>query len=484
MKYGRWVAVTGMIAIAAPAALANPMQNHPDTEQKLCPIHPPVVGDPDVWIQNPVPMIMAGDQTGSPPDSPTNRVDANISSSPFAGVAHLTLGGAAACTGTPISRFHIVSAGHCVDFDDNGTNDIGTNVVIRFNYSGSGSTIIGSGSIASVDVHPDYTGFSNPTVNDDLIIITLNEPLPNFIPIYPVFTGLQTQGQVITMVGYGRTGFGDVGDTIGGNSSIKRVGQNTVELLFDNDDPGGAMVKEIFEYDFDGPTNGTNCFGGPGTLGNDIESSVGSGDSGGPSFVQVGDELRLWGVNTFGVACIAPPPLFGSIGGGMLVTGYLDWISGFIPPSPFDMIEPADETAGVDVAPLLDWERADFASSYTVRIATDANMFNVVYEETVSGVANHQWQMPVGELGGDTEYYWVAIANNSNGSTDADDGPYMFVTVANGDLNGDGVINGTDLAILLSVWGSNGSGTGADLNGDGIVNGADLATMLASWTTA
>lgn len=50
-----------------------------------------------------------------------------------------------------------------------------------------------------------------------------------------------------------------------------------------------------------------------------------------------------------------------------------------------------------------------------------------------------------------------------------------------GDLNGDGVVNGTDLAILLSVWNTSGSGTGADLNGDGMVNGADLAALLSVW---
>ena len=46
------------------------------------------------------------------------------------------------------------------------------------------------------------------------------------------------------------------------------------------------------------------------------------------------------------------------------------------------------------------------------------------------------------------------------------------------DLNGDGVVNGADLAILLIQWGADGS---ADFNGDGVVNGADLATLLASW---
>lgn len=46
------------------------------------------------------------------------------------------------------------------------------------------------------------------------------------------------------------------------------------------------------------------------------------------------------------------------------------------------------------------------------------------------------------------------------------------------DLNGDGVVDGSDLGDLLSQWGSAGS---ADLNGDGIVDGSDLGDLLAFW---
>lgn len=47
-----------------------------------------------------------------------------------------------------------------------------------------------------------------------------------------------------------------------------------------------------------------------------------------------------------------------------------------------------------------------------------------------------------------------------------------------GDLNGDGVVDGADLAALLAQWGTDGP---ADLNDDGVVDGADLAAMLANW---
>lgn len=47
------------------------------------------------------------------------------------------------------------------------------------------------------------------------------------------------------------------------------------------------------------------------------------------------------------------------------------------------------------------------------------------------------------------------------------------------DLNGDGLVNGADVGLLLAQWG--GPGT-ADFNGSGTVNGADLGIMLVEWT--
>lgn len=48
-----------------------------------------------------------------------------------------------------------------------------------------------------------------------------------------------------------------------------------------------------------------------------------------------------------------------------------------------------------------------------------------------------------------------------------------------GDLDGDGAVGQTDLAILLGAWGTGGAG---DLNGDGTVGSADLAILLGAWS--
>ena len=47
------------------------------------------------------------------------------------------------------------------------------------------------------------------------------------------------------------------------------------------------------------------------------------------------------------------------------------------------------------------------------------------------------------------------------------------------DLDGDGVVGGSDLSMVLGGWGT--SDPQADLDGNGIVQGADLAIVLGAW---
>lgn len=51
------------------------------------------------------------------------------------------------------------------------------------------------------------------------------------------------------------------------------------------------------------------------------------------------------------------------------------------------------------------------------------------------------------------------------------------------DLDGDGVVGGSDLGLMLAGWGACSSPPcAADLNGDGIVDAADLGVLLAAWS--
>jgi hypothetical protein len=55
-------------------------------------------------------------------------------------------------------------------------------------------------------------------------------------------------------------------------------------------------------------------------------------------------------------------------------------------------------------------------------------------------------------------------------------GPWSVVPSP--DLDGDGSVNGLDLGILLSGWGS----AQGDIDGDGTIDGSDLGILLGSWT--
>lgn len=66
-----------------------------------------------------------------------------------------------------------------------------------------------------------------------------------------------------------------------------------------------------------------------------------------------------------------------------------------------------------------------------------------------------------------------SLDGNNNGVPDSCD-------VCPPDFNADGIINATDLSVLLASWGAC-SGCPTDLNGDCIVDAADLSMILACW---
>ena len=131
------------------------------------------------------------------------------------------------------------------------------------------------------------------------------------------------------MVGYGGYGDGTSPTLLAGPSpSIKRVGQNQIDLLFPDDDTPSSGKAEVFVFDFDGPTAATNVMGGL-TLGANVESGYAVGDSGSPVFINDNGIWKLAGIGAFNGNPPSVPgnPLqFGAIGGGILVAPYVDWI--------------------------------------------------------------------------------------------------------------------------------------------------------------
>jgi len=86
-----------------------------------------------------------------------------------------------------------------------------------------------------------------------------------------------------------------------------------------------------------------------------------------------------------------------------------------------------------------------------------------------------------------TMHHYRVLATGNDGAA-AFTGDLMFTTTAGGgsgglgDMNGDGLVNVTDLSLFLGRW--NSTDPVADFNDDNTVGVADLSILLANWTPA
>jgi hypothetical protein len=252
---------------------------------------------------------------GAAPDSPAARVDANTKDSPWAGVVVVRTSGV--FSGVAVSPRHILTAAHVAG----GAKDNPASVTIVLNYGADESHSL---AVTKADVFP-----TNSFPYDDLVLLTLAEPLPEGVPIYPINDLPPEPGKTgLILVGYGASGNGDAGASVGGSASVKRVGENMLDGLTASVDQSGRR-SSFYLYDFDGP-EGNSQMGGP-TLGNTRETMVGSGDSGSPAFSLIKGYRALTGINTFATPLNSGKALnfsFGQGGGGMLLADprFLQWL--------------------------------------------------------------------------------------------------------------------------------------------------------------
>jgi len=254
--------------------------------------------------------IMAGGETDLPTDTPSARLDTTGQFS-FVGALSISNGSQTfKGSAVALSREWVLTAGHNADLNDDGVAD--TDCSASLNLPG-----LGTFGVAYAVINPKFTGFGNPTINDDLALFRLSTPLPETL-VFPTFNSGAGIGSELTLVGFGRSGYGSYGYTTQASLTDRRFGENVIDS-FSMDDEGGGFA-EVFRYDFDAPATTGQA---DGSLGNPFETIIGPGDSGGPALLQLGASWDVVGINTFTEGYGG---LFGDTGGGVLIAPYRDWI--------------------------------------------------------------------------------------------------------------------------------------------------------------
>lgn len=275
-----------------------------------------------------------------PADSPSNphnpvtqtgRLDMLGLASPFSGVGSIYGG-----TGTLLDSTHVLTAAHLFDSNTDPA-------AVSFSLDGGTGTM--SFTASRIDICPTFHGV-NPDDQGDLAIVTLSAPVPAAFRTYSLYTGALTAGTTLTLVGLGDSGNGVTG--FDNSPRQRRVGKNNADgfLL-----PGGQSFDTTYQpgdgvylFDFDSPDGSTasapNVIGGL-SLGNDVETTLGNGDSGGPAFILVNGQYEIAATNNFLTrfgpdANLGPDlPFFGSGGGGVILSAYTGFLGGFVPvPAP------------------------------------------------------------------------------------------------------------------------------------------------------
>jgi hypothetical protein len=150
--------------------------------------------------------------------------------------------------------------------------------------------------------------FEFVAASDDIALIELTEPVLDVAPAR-IYSG-PTLGKVVRIMGRGATGTGLRGHGLRGpNRTDLRQGYNQIDFV------EGRWIG----YTFDSPPDALP-----------LEASTGSGDSGGPILVAVGDEWQVAGIAAWKrgevIGTEVRPGRYGEACYGVRLEHYADWI--------------------------------------------------------------------------------------------------------------------------------------------------------------
>ncbi len=317
---------------------------------------------------------------------------------------HNAVGGS---TGVLVSPWFVLTAGHVVDY--------GTDRQFTLHLESGTVTCDWADTIR------------HPVVDLALVRLSSNTGLGG----YELYTGTGEGGMTGILVGYGMSGTGtSVGE--GGDPDYprgtKRAGTNLIDRT--------RYLSGVHYLQMDFDENGTDVM-------------IGAGDSGGPTFVDIGGTLKVAGINA-GVDSGDPEhwPAYGDKGFAVRVRSYAGWIQGNIPAlGDFDVDGNINDQ---DIDLLLNEIHVGGESVWPYDLTAD----DVVDKDDADHLVEDILGVYYGDADLDGEVGILDLATLANNLGKSE------VGWADADFNGDGYVGVLDLAIAANNYGRGAEGGG------------------------
>ncbi len=153
------------------------------------------------------------------------------------------------------------------------------------------------------------------------------------------------------------------------------------------------------------------------------------------------------------------------------------------PPGNFDLSYPPNAEGIVIKAPVLDWENAidpdpGDTVRYTLTLSADSQ-FLLVYNQP--GLLTSSFAVPSGILSRGSQYFWKVKATDTRDSSSFGNQVFRFRVLHLGDANGDGILSGPDVVLILNYVFLGIPITPpevADMNCDGFATSSDVVLAL------
>lgn len=188
------------------------------------------------------------------------------------------------------------------------------------------------------------------------------------LPGHALYTLTSEKGKEGVVVGYGVSGTGMTGENPWlYPRGTNRYGYNRIDVVLTQADTN-YLVMDFDHPSIPGPT-------GPGSLGSDREVIYASGDSGGPTFIDVGGELKIAGIHVYmsdfndnGLV-----PDFGDICYDLRISPLADWIQsqiGEYKDLALTVVTPDDGVVEIDPEPT-DSNQPEFPAGVVVTLIAE-----------------------------------------------------------------------------------------------------------------